>query len=250
MASRQYPGALALIALLALGLALGLASPAAADNISLSYRGQESVSYKVNSQTFNVSTAEFYSVNPFWGQDWIGYCVDPTQYFANPLPVVSTSVWAGPAVGSANWMEAAWLLENFSPGVSWLVSHQSVNYGSSTVRDTIQAVQLAIWEVIVDASSSYSASSLSQGGFRYVSGDAQALNMAGQYLVALDQAKQAGGGTASLSGNLNFAVGQSANHQDILLASQGAAATPEPGTLVLAASGLGLAFWRRRRAGA
>lgn len=236
--------------LLALSLVLGLLSwwptAALADTISLSYRGQEGVSYKVNGNTINASTAEFYSTSPFLGEDWIGYCLDPTQHFSSPLTVVSTNSWSGPAVGSNNWLEAAWLIEHYAPGLGWLDGNY-VNYGSQTVQNTIQAVQLAIWEVIVDPMASYAQSSLSSGGFRQTSvASGSVLTLAGQYLSALSQAKNSGGGSVSLSGDNSFVIGQSASNQDILLVSRGAA-TPEPASLLLAASGLGVVLWRRRR---
>jgi hypothetical protein len=185
----------------------------------------------------------------FLGEAWIGYCLDPTQYFSSPLTVVSTNAWSGPAVGSANWLEAAWLVEHYAPGLGWLDGNY-VNYGSQTVQNTIQAVQLAIWEVIVDPMASYNQYSLTSGGFRETSvASGSVLTLANQYLTALSQAKNAGGGSVSLSGDNSFVIGQSASSQDILLVSRGAA-TPEPASLVLAASGLGVVLWRRRRLGA
>jgi hypothetical protein len=236
--------------ILALALVVGLVSwwpsSASADTISLSYRGQENVSYKVSGNYINAYTAEFYATSPFLGEDWIGYCLDPTQYFSSPLTVVSTNSWNGPAVGTANWLESAWLLEHYAPGLNWLDGNY-VNYGSQTVQNTIQAVQLAIWEVLVDPSASYNQYSLTSGSFRETSvASGSVLTLANQYLSALSQAKSAGGGTVTLSGNNTFVIGQSATNQDILLASRGAA-TPEPASLVLAASGLGMVIWRRRR---
>jgi hypothetical protein len=244
MAGKRFTWVLALA--LILGVLTWWPASASADTISLSYRGQEGVSFTVNSNSVSASTAEFYSTSPFLGKDWIGYCVDPSQWFSSPLTVVSPTSWGGPAVGSTNWLEAAWLLENYAPGLG-LLDGNSVNFGSSTVQNTIQAVQLAIWEVIVDPRASYSQSSLTAGSFRETSvASGSVLTMAGQYLSALSQAKATGGGTVSLSGSNTFVIGQSASNQDILLATRGAA-TPEPASLVLAASGLGVVIWRRRR---
>lgn len=233
----------------ALALALVLAllswwpSPASADTISLSYRGQEGVSFKINGNTTNASTAEFYSTSPFLGEDWIGYCLDPTQNFSSPLTVVATNSWNGPAVGRNNWLEAAWLLEHYAPGLGWLDGN-SVSYGSQGVQNTIQAVQLAIWEVIVEPTTSYN---LTSGSFRATSvAENSVWSQANSFLTALNQARATGGGTVSLSGDNTFVIGQSASSQDILLATRGAA-TPEPASLVLAASGLGVVLWRRRR---
>jgi hypothetical protein len=230
---------------LALVLALAVWTPAQADTIGVSYRGLEGVSYRAGGQAYNVGTAEFYSIAPYQGVDWIGYCMDPTQYFGSPLAVVLPGSWAGPAYGSANWLEAAWLMENFAPGFSWLGNHQSINYGQQSVMDRIQAVQLAIWEVIVDPRATYGSSSLSQGNFTSATGSNLAL--ASSFLTALSQAKLAGGGTVHLSGQNTFIVGQDPSHQDLLFGAQ--ATIPEPGTMILVASGLGLLAWRRRRGG-
>jgi hypothetical protein len=230
---------------LALGITPLLAGPAAADSMNLSYRGLEGVTITLNNGSPQGSaTAEFYSTSLFQGQQWIGYCVDIQQSFASPLNIISPDAWVGSGIGgrlgSNNWLEAAWLMEHYAPGMAWLDNNSSVNYGATATQNTIQAVQLAIWEVIINPSATYSSGSLGTGTFQASGGN---VGTAGGMLEALSLAKAAGGGSVTLGGGYAFVIGQSDTKQDILLAAK----TPEPATLFMAASGMGIMAWRRRR---
>lgn len=232
---------------LLLGLSLLLPSLACADTVSLGYQGLSSGANWTIGNPYRPSysgsyTAEFYTTSSYNGLDWIGYCVDPSQTYVNPVEIVSTSSWLGTNPGSTNWLEAAWLMENYAVGFSWL-DGASVDYNSTSVKYSIMALQLAIWEVIVDDGTTYS---LTSGDYRSTA-NSTVLSLATTYLTALNTAKSAGGGTVTLSGDYTYVIGTSSTGQDILLGTK-AAATPEPASLFLAASAMGgLAAWRRRR---
>jgi len=239
------------VVVLALALAFTslMVAPALADTMNLASRGYESATVTFNYSSKSTGTAEFYSTSNFQGTNWIGYCVELSQTFSSPLEIISPSSWGG--TGSTNWLEAAWLIENYAPGITWLGNSSAVNYSDVTVMNTIQAVQLAVWEVIYNQDTTlnsghyYTRSSLNSGSFKVSGYNTVGTNAysAGTMLEALDAAKLAGGGTVSLLSGYNVVIGQSGTAQDLLMVCK----TPEPATMIMAASGLGLMAWRRRR---
>lgn len=230
-----------------------LAPDAKADTMSIKYRGTTSVSYYIDGVKRTGGAAEFYSSTAFQSQMWFGYCVDPAEHFTSPLEMASPGAWDGPdniypAVTGYDWHEAAWLIENFAPGVDWLAG-SPVDYGSAAVRSAIRAVQMAIWETVVDPSATYTASSLAYSGTDrgrfYVASGTNDAALAGQYLVALSEYKAANPAGIQLS-QLSFLIGDAEGKQDLLMGTN-SSGVPEPGSLFLMGSALGMAGWWRRR---
>lgn len=239
--------------LLLITLAVVLASLgstwALADNMSVTYHGSQSATYWVDGQQKNALTAEFYTPTSYQNLTWFGYCMDPLQSFQNPIQPGDPNAWTGPEVNPAplayDWKEAAWLMENFAPGVTWLDDNSAVNYDSAAVKNAIQAVQFAIWETLLDHSATYTASDLTDASSRFRVGSGAIAAQAGSYLVALSEHKTAHGGQVSLSGTLNFKINDQSDRQDLIVGSQ----APEPATLLLLASALATTggLLRRRR---
>ncbi|MEW5912721.1 MAG: PEP-CTERM sorting domain-containing protein [Thermodesulfobacteriota bacterium] len=237
--------ALAAAALLVISLC---SSGAMADTMNVATHGNLGVTYWVNGVQRSAQTAEFYSTTAYHNATWFGYCLDPVQTFANPITPGDPNLWTGPEVNPKplqfDWKEAAWLMENYAPGVTWLDDPSSVNYDSAAVKNAIQAVQLAIWEVVMDHSTTYSASNLTDTSSNFYVASSAVATLAGSYLVALSEAKIANGGQVILSGALNFTVNDQDDRQDLIMASK----APEPGSMLLLASGLAATGgWLRRR---
>ncbi len=165
-------------------------------------------------------------------QSW---CVDPWQPAALgrtldvPVELVSPDMVPG-------GMEAAWLAANAD------------TYLSGQESDSLKtaALQLAIWEVIVEKDGVFD---LNSGNFQVLNGRG-ALDLSANYLEAL-ATDFADADQDWL--RTHFAMAKSDKYQDFILAGVNAnpAATPEPGTLFLMGAGMlaaGLVF--RRKAGA
>ena len=245
MATRTRTSLLAVLAFAA--LALCLAVPAGADVIHTGYHWGGTSPYYVNGHGHSGATVEFYTTKPYDGENWIGYCVDPTQrwnkkadyniYGHDQLPD-----WSNPLSTAGTAMDAAWLMEKFAPGLQWLDDPSSVNYHKKSVRNRIDALQVAIWEAVLDPGNY----NLTSGQFRVKRPWQESL--AQDYLWALFQHKAQHGGNVVLSGNYTFTLGQSDKYQDLLFASNTPVGTPEPGAMLLMGSALaGLGFFRRRR---
>lgn len=241
---------LALAGLLGLAL-LMLAGPVMADSMNIAYRGSSNVTVWVDGVRKNAITAEFYTPTTYQDAMWFGYCVDPLQNFKNPITPGDPNAWTGPEISPAvtgfNWREAAWLMENYAPGNDWLSDPGSVNYGSSAVKLAIQAVQLAIWEVTVDPSATYTSGSITDSSSRFYTASGAAATLAGSYLVALSEYKSLTGGTINLSGE--YKINDQSDRQDLIVGTGGTAGAPEPATMLLMASALALGggVLRRRR---
>jgi len=234
-----------------LGLALMFsAAMALADTMSVSYRGSKSVTFWVDGVQRNSVTAEFYTPTTYQDALWFGYCVDPLQSFKNPIDAQDPNLWSGPEitppVTSYDWREVAWLMENYAPGRDWVGDSGSVDYSSSAVKLAIQAVQLAIWEVTLDHSTTYSASDITDSSSRFYTLGSTAATMAGSYLVALSEYKSTHGGNISLTGQ--YLINDQNDRQDLTMGT-GGVGTPEPATMLLMGSALavGAGFLRRRR---
>ncbi|MCB2185425.1 MAG: PEP-CTERM sorting domain-containing protein [Deltaproteobacteria bacterium] len=247
-------GCLALLACLALSV------PAWADTIDLNYHGGRNVQYYIDDHGRSGLTSEFYTDGEYAGALWFGYCIDPAQLFNNQFTAQDPEDWEGPggvwpAVEDVDWMQAAWIMENFAPGVSWLEDQSSVNYGNSSTTYLIQAIQLAIWETVMDPSGDYltngwSSAWWNDGRFTLPYNNS-AISLASNILVALNDHLTDNNGNVVLSGNYDFLVAHSNTGQDILLATVNhdtpSGGTPEPGTLLLMGSALGAVGWFRRR---
>gem|GEM_PF-1564409 len=230
-------------------LLIGLFSTwALADTMTVSTHGNLGATYWVDGIQRSAQTAEFYSTTAYHNAMWFGYCLDPIQTFANPITPGDPNLWTGPEVTPQplqfDWKEAAWLMENYAPGVTWLDNPGAVNYDSAAVKTVIQAVQYAIWEVVMDHSTSYTSSAITDTSSRFYISSGSIANLASTYLVALSEHKTANGGQVVLSGALNFTINDQSDRQDLIMASK----APEPGSMLLLASGLAATGgWLRRR---
>jgi len=235
--------------LMALALVLG-ATAALADSMSVSYRGNKSVTIWVDGVQKSAITAEFYTPTTYQDAMWFGYCVDPLQNFKNPIDAQDPNLWSGPEitppVTNYDWREVAWLMENYAPGRDWVDDPGSVDYSSAAVKLAIQAVQLAIWEVTLDHSTTYNAGDITDSSSRFHTLSGTAATMAGSYLVALSEYKSTHGGNISLTGE--YLINDQSDRQDLTMGTSGAGA-PEPATMLLMGSALaaGAGFLRRRR---
>lgn len=227
------------------------ASPAMADSMNIAYRGSSSVTVWIDGARKDVVTAEFYTPTTYQDAMWFGYCVDPLQYFSNPIAPGDPNSWSGPeitpAVTGFNWRESAWLMENYAPGMDWLSDPGSVNYGSAAVKLAIQALQLAIWEVTLDPNATYTASSITDTSSRFYTASSSVASLAGSYLVALSEYKSSTGGVINLSGE--YKINDQSDRQDLIVGTGGSGSAPEPATMLLMASALALGggVLRRRR---
>ncbi|MCB2227543.1 MAG: PEP-CTERM sorting domain-containing protein [Desulfarculaceae bacterium] len=231
-------------------LLLGSGS-AMADTMNVAYRGNSNVQVWVDGQSRNAITAEFYTPTTYQDAIWFGYCVDPLQNFKNPITPGDPNLWSGPEISppvtNYDWREVAWLMENYAPGADWVSDPGSVNYGSPAVKLAIQAVQLAIWEVVLDHSTTYTSGSVTDTNSRFYTLSGTTAAMAGSYLVALSEYKTANNGNISLTGQ--YLINDQNDRQDLTMGTGGAAGTPEPATMLLMGSALaaGAGFFRRRR---
>lgn len=235
-----------------LALAVLLATgPALANTMNISYRGNKSVTVWVDGQKKSSITAEFYTPTTYQDAMWFGYCVDPLQNFSNPITPGDPNSWNGPEISPAvtgfNWRETAWLMENYAPGMDWLSDPSSVDYNSAAVKLAIQALQLAIWDVTLDPSTTYSAGDITDSSSRFYTTSGEAAALAGSYLVALSEYKSSTGGLIDLSGT--YKINDQNDRQDLIVGTGGTASAPEPATMLLMASALALGggVLRRRR---
>ena len=241
---------LVLAGLVALAVFLA-AGHALADTMNIAYRGNSSVTVWIDGARKNAITAEFYTPTGYQDAMWFGYCVDPLQNFKNPITPGDPNAWTGPEISPAvtgfNWREAAWLMENYAPGNDWLSDPGSVNYSSSAVKLAIQAVQLAIWEVTLDPSATYTSGSITDASSRFYTAGSAAATLAGTYLVALSEYKSSTGGGIDLSGE--YKINDQSDRQDLIVGTGGTTAAPEPATMLLMTSALALGggVLRRRR---
>jgi hypothetical protein len=145
-------------------------------------------------------------------EEFLAFCIEPGVWYAEESHVERRG--AGAVAGG---LEAAWLMDEYGDDGDML------------------ALQLAIWEVTLDAGSEYD---MSSGNFMLNSGTG--LATAQSYVDSISPAV-----IASMSSYLNssYTLAMNPDHQNQLTAR----GTPEPATMLLLGSGMiGLAGFRKR----
>ena len=244
-----------LVSIVAVMLLVGLPVCASADNINITggSHGYE-FSYSLNGGSLVHSYATEFAIS--WGT-WdtaYGYCIDPSapvesgvqpyDYVAKPEDAYLYSTQlnsseAGLAVG--------WLLSQFCTSLS----------GTATNQVDITALQIAIWEVIYDYSSSVSTSlDLSGGTFQF--GSVYLSGWVNSGLTSLVEARvnymlsTLPMGTTFTSEQIDeineyFRIGADSELQDLAFGTSGGDGTPEPGTMLLLGSAMAMGGYLRRR---
>ena len=209
---------------------LALAGAAAADNIGYHGFQVQGLNVKVTTDggTRQVASGEF-DVSWDEGESLSAFCVDLLTYGPGGTYDVT-------ALGLLDREEyeglyrAAWIMDNYAPGLGGGVAGMS-NKAVAT------AVQLALWDLTTPTSTfSFTFTS----GSTKDKGDSLAL-----YTSLLNEVE--GVDFASYEFKHDFNYAQSESRQDLLIATEKAGGTPEPGTMLLLGSALGIFAWRRKK---
>ena len=168
-----------------------------------------------------------------------GYCVELDK------SMTGASTWSIDVGGldSTKFLEAAWVLKTFAPGLDNAIAD------GMTVKSTVTAVQLAIWEIMYETQSSYSIysgafdvayvySNSSYTRSKIMSTAQSYLNQVALASAGLDASQFAGYGIAESNAQQNLIFGG---------ASTPGGAVPEPASMLLFGSALGVGGWFRRR---
>lgn len=201
-------------------------------DIDYDYR-DTSGNYSYSAGTFSttfVDDNDAALLNADGGEWFTAFCVEPGQYAATGSHISSDVELVNPSLVGGG-LEAAWLYENY------YVSDNS---------EALTALQLAIWEVMVDDGEAYD---LNSGNLTVNSARGDAKNLATTYLAALTSDFDATG-----LDDL-YRISQNPTKQDFIVnipstnfGGGDAAATPEPGTIVLLSLGvLGLVGVGRKK---
>jgi opacity protein-like surface antigen len=217
-------------------------SLALADTMTVSFGASgHHVYYKLGKDKKDTSTVEFeLLVNDM---EKTGYCVDLKQSIGQNTYDVS-ALFNDDAYNRDRlaFLEAAWIMKEFAPGLG-----NDPEHGYS-VTDVVTAVQIAIWEVTYDQSSH----DLYRGYFELQKNkpnNANAVYLANQYIQAVDRVSD----TLHYSMFNGFGVAVSGSKQDLLFGSlpgtppPPGGETPEPASMLLFGSALGVGGWYRRR---
>ena len=196
------------------------AQPALADSLTFNGFSNGSVSASITSPiSLSTNAGGFSMTNTTPNPDvsFQAWCVDIFHTLVSP---------------SSYTLQSASSFYSADPGKATALSHLASNYLSSVTNATTSgAFQLAVWEIVNEASGgSYS---LGAGNFKATSGTATAVSTANTWLGNLS-------GPITMTAN----VWASDSHQDLAVF----APVPEPETYAMMLSGLGLmGFVARRR---
>jgi hypothetical protein len=213
-------------------LCLALAGPSAADMIRVHDNVGKNLTFSYLGDKSRTEAGEF-SVTLNYTWDSPAFCVDLNQ-FAKFNTWYEVDLLASDQ--RPGWLEAAWLMDSYAPGLGRNYLPTGWDPGVYTSNVAKAALQVAIWEAAYDDTHD-----LSGGDFQVVKAGNNVLSLAGTYLTAL------GGANPSSSLGRAYQVAFSADHQDLMVAT---GATPEPASLVLmgsAAGVMGLLHRRRRQ---
>jgi hypothetical protein len=163
------------------------------------------------------------------------YCLDAMHYLLSPQAITadSTDAFVSPVADAGG--KAAWLFNTYASDVH--------NESGAPGNIDAAALQVAIWEAIYDPSNG-----LSDGNFRLLS-TGPVFNRATQYLDALYSGGKGGYNTSSATW-LDAPTGRG---QDQIIRErdkfdpQPLVPAPEPGSMLLCATGLAALGWARRK---
>jgi hypothetical protein len=216
------------------GLLLGglaAAGPARASELQvLDWTLGHQIRYDLNgSRDKTAHTAEF-SVRVDDFSDMVAYCVELQQTINQSTYQVTLDPVQDHPIST---LQAAWLLGHYAPGLGLAGSGLSL-------KASITALQIAIWEVIYD----HANTDLASGSFvlKSVYGSESALvqQLATQYLASLPDEIASTGLTIA-------GVTRSNKVQDLIYGDKSSGATPEPGSMLLFGSAAACVGWLRRR---
>jgi hypothetical protein len=226
-------------------LMLGMGTVAQADSMtSLTITGYN-LTQGVNVTLNNVNLGTKYGAE-FFGrvnlgnnnfEDVVGYCIDLYDTVGTGT---YTSYGLSPVTSSGSTQQAAWLLGHYDPSLG-------NPYSPNSLSTTITALQVAIWEVTFDYSSS-GIYNLTSGSFKTSGLSTAVANLANSYLTALSAANLGANGL-DFSGVVRSGTNLASDGRTLTGGSQDLIVgnTPEPGSMVLFGSAAGLMGWLRRR---
>ena len=216
---------------MAMVFTLALSGAAWADNIVYEGFQERGLNIKITTDdgTKTVASGEF---NISWdeGDSLSAFCVDLLTAGVGGTYDVTSLDMLNPDDYEYLY-QAAWIMDNYAPGLN--------DAGVPGVSDkaVATAVQLALWNLTTDTGTF---------SFQFTSGTGKdksdALSL---YTSLLDEVEDVD--FSSYAFQHDFSLAQSDKKQDLLIATEKTGETPEPGTMLLLGSALGIFAWRRKK---